>query len=376
MADTAVKLNKKQTGTVSGDTVLGALALAVAVVDAQGAVSYVNGAAEQLFHASSGYLIGHPLTEILPEDNPLFSLISQVRGEMSRVAEYGLTLESPRIGRHFMNVEASPLPDDPGHVILVFQERSIADKIDRQITQRGTARSMTAMAAMLAHEVKNPMSGIRGAAQLLEQTATDADRPLTTLIRDEVDRVCELIDRMGVFSDGLPLNRKAVNIHKVLNHVRKIAENGFGRRIRFVEAYDPSLPPVFGNRDQLVQVFLNLVKNAVEAAPETGGEVVLSTAYRHGVRFALPGSTSRVHLPLMISVQDNGEGIPDDLRPHLFEPFVTTKINGSGLGLPLVAKIIDDHGGVIEFDSNAGRTVFRVMLPVASNVSGADEENE
>lgn len=376
MADPVVKLKKGGAGAVPGDSILGALALAVAVVDGKGAVAYVNGAAEQLFRASSGYLLGHPLRELLPEDNPLFSLIHQVRGEMSRVAEYGLTLESPRIGRHFMNVEASPLPEYPGHVILVFQERSIADKIDRQITQRGTARSMTAMAAMLAHEVKNPMSGIRGAAQLLEQTANDADRPLTTLIRDEVDRVCELIDRMGVFSDGLPLSRKAVNIHKVLNHVRKIAENGFGRRIRFVEAYDPSLPPVFGNRDQLVQVFLNLVKNAVEASPESGGEVVLSTAYRHGVRFALPGSTSRVHLPLMISVQDNGEGIPDDLRPHLFEPFVTTKINGSGLGLPLVAKIIDDHGGVIEFDSSAGRTVFRVMLPVASDMAGTDEEYE
>jgi two-component system nitrogen regulation sensor histidine kinase GlnL len=245
-----------------------------------------------------------------------------------------------------------------------MQERTVATQIDRQLTHRGAARSVSAMAAMLAHEVKNPMSGIRGAAQLLEENLDPADRALTRLIRDEVDRVCGLVDRMEGFSTSDALQREGVNIHEVLGRVHALAWNGFGRHLRFVDNYDPSLPPAFGNRDQLVQVFLNLVKNAAEAAPAEGGEVVVTTAYRHGVRFAVSRNQSRIHLPLMISIQDNGEGIPDDIKAHLFEPFVTTKPNGTGLGLALVAKTIEEHGGVIEFESQPRNTLFRVMLPM------------
>jgi two-component system nitrogen regulation sensor histidine kinase GlnL len=169
---------------------------------------------------------------------------------------------------------------------------------------------------------------------------------------------------MDVFSARGPLQRKAVNIHEVLVRVRTLAENSFGRHLHFKENFDPSLPPVNGNHDQLVQVFLNLVKNAAEAAPEEGGEVLISTCYWHGVRFAVAGNHVRVHLPLMIAIQDNGEGIPEDIKPHLFEPFVSSKARGTGLGLSLVAKIIGDHGGVIEFESEPKRTVFRVRLPM------------
>jgi two-component system nitrogen regulation sensor histidine kinase GlnL len=232
------------------------------------------------------------------------------------------------------------------------------------LTHRNAARSVTAMAAMLAHEVKNPLSGIRGAAQLLEQDADEAGRELTQLICDETDRIVALVDRMEAFSDHRPIERSAVNIHEVLDRVRKVAQSGFARQIRVSEEYDPSLPPVDGNHDLLVQVFLNLVKNAAEAVPHSGGEITIATAYRHGLRLAVQGSGARVHLPLMVSITDNGPGIPEDLREHLFDPFVTTKRNGSGLGLALVAKVIGDHGGVIEFDSQPRRTVFRVFLPV------------
>lgn len=344
--------------------VLSALPVAVIALDAGDRIVLVNAAAENFLEASSPVLAGSPLRAHLSPDSPLFSLVRQARDRRVSVSEDGISLEGPRIGVRFATVTASALGDGDGSVALSIHERTIARKIDHQLVHRNAARSVTAMAAMLAHEVKNPLSGIRGAAQLLEQSVPAEDRELTRLITEETDRICALVDRMEVFSDSRPPARGPVNIHQVLEHVRLIAQNGFARQMRFVEGYDPSLPPVFGNRDQLVQVFLNLVKNAAEACPAAGGEITLATAYQHGIRLAVPGSDTPMSLPLVVSVQDNGEGIPDDLRPHLFDAFVTTKTNGTGLGLALVAKIIGDHGGVIEFDSQPRRTVFRVRLPI------------
>ncbi|HKO09848.1 MAG TPA: ATP-binding protein [Alphaproteobacteria bacterium] len=365
----------KRAPEVDAATVLNAIPDAVLVIGPSGQIRFANMAAENFFDTSALWLAGRVLCDLLPEDSPLFGLIGQVRGGLSSVSEYGVTLSTPRIGEHFVTAQVAQLPDEPDSVIVSLHEQSIARKIDHQLTHRNAARSVTAMAALLAHEVKNPLSGIRGAAQLLEQSAPAEDRELTRLICDETDRICALVDRMEVFSDGRPIEKGPVNIHAVLEHVRKVAQNGFAKQVRFIENYDPSLPPVAGSRDLLVQLFLNLVKNAAEAAPEKGGEIVLSTSYQHGVRLAVAASENRLQLPLLVSVQDNGDGIPDDLKSHLFDPFVTTKKDGTGLGLALAAKIVGDHGGIIEFDSEPRRTVFKVMLPLyrlASAASDAD----
>jgi two-component system nitrogen regulation sensor histidine kinase GlnL len=345
--------------------VLNAIARPILAIDGADRIGYLNQAAEQFFEASASSLVGRSLTEILPSDSPVFSLIAQVRADGHSITEYGVAIETPKIGAHLVSIDAAAVAEAPSSVILSLHERSIAGKIDRQLVHRNAARSVTAMAAMLAHELKNPLSGIRGAAQLLEPGASEEDRALTRLICDETDRIVALVDRMEMFSDERPIAREPVNIHEVLEHVRRVARSGFARNLRFIETYDPSLPPVYGNRDLLIQALLNLVKNAAEAVSEDDGEIVLSTGYRHGVRLAVSGSGRRVDLPLVIGIQDNGPGIPEDLRPHLFDPFVTTKLGGRGLGLALVAKIVGDHGGVIEIDGRPRRTVFRLMLPIA-----------
>jgi two-component system nitrogen regulation sensor histidine kinase GlnL len=356
-----------RSSSLDANVVLGAMGSAVLALDAGNVIAYANGGAEQLFACGTAYLCGNPLADFLPPDSPIQALIDQARTESISVAEHGIVIDTPRTGHRTVSVQVSPISEMPGCIVLGLNEQSIALKIGAHMTSRNAARSVSAMASILAHEVKNPLSGIRGAAQLLEQNATEDDRILTQLICDEADRIVALVDRMEAFSDKPLVARQAVNIHRVLEHVRRISEAGFARKVKIVENYDPSLPPVLGDRDQLIQVFLNLVKNAAEAVPEDGGEIILSTGYQHGLRLALPGSETRRHLPLVVSIQDNGPGIAADLRANLFDAFVTTKTSGSGLGLALVAKIIGDHGGVIEFDSVPRRTVFRVMLPMVQD---------
>src|SRR6185503_9403172 len=301
------------------EAILNALPNPVLLVAPDGRIVDANIAAESFFEISTQFLRRQSLKELVPFGSPLLALIDQVRSSGSPVNEYKVDLGTPRIGGdRQVDLHVAPLTERPGHIVVMLQERTIADKMDRQLTHRSAARSVIALAAMLAHEIKNPLSGIRGAAQLLEQAASSEDRMLTRVIGD---------DR--------PVARGPVNIHSVLDHVKRLAQSGSARNIRFIEDYDPSLPPVLANQDQLIQVFLNLVKNAAEAVADLGSdaEIHLTTAFRPGVRLSVPGKKSRVSLPLEFCVKDNGSGVPEDLLPNLFDPFVTTKQTGSGLGL-------------------------------------------
>ena len=352
---------------------LSALPFAVLAIERDSSIAYMNGAAEQFFEQGATGLRGRRLNQLLPTDSPLFSLIAQSIAGQTSVAEYDVSISFPRGRPRNVAITAAPMMDGSSLTVVSLHEQSIARRINNQIAHRNAARSVTGLAELLAHEVKNPLSGIRGAAQLLEGAVVEPeDINLTRLICEETDRICDLVDRMGLFSDG-ELNRSAVNIHLVLDRVRRVAQAGFGRHVEFVENYDPSLPAVYGNADQLIQVFLNIVKNACEAVPRTNGKITITTSFQHGIRLALPGGTSRVQLPLVVSVQDNGKGILEDVAANLFDPFVTSKVEGSGLGLALVAKVMGDHGGIVEFETSEEGTEFRLRLPMHTSKTGGND---
>lgn len=353
--------------TVNADAILEAIPSPLLVLDKEDGVTRVNQAAEQFFRSSAAALEKASLQDLIPHDSPILSLVRRARRKASSMTEYGVSLTTPRLGDHSLSVHASPIPGTDGAIAVAFQEASIAEQMDETLVQQGAVRSVSALARMLGHEVKNPLSGIRGAAQLLESMVDPQDRTLAQLIIRETDRIVKLVDQFDDFEDNPQIERSAVNIHEVLDQVLAVARAGFASEIRVRESFDPSLPPVFGNHDQLVQVFLNLVKNAAEAIQGEEGEIEVATAFRHGVRLAIPGVESRMYLPMVVMVRDNGAGVPEDIRRHLFDPFITTKKGGAGLGLSLAAKLVGDHGGLIHLESRPRRTEFSVMLPLIRN---------
>jgi two-component system, NtrC family, nitrogen regulation sensor histidine kinase GlnL len=253
--------------------------------------------------------------------------------------------------------------DNPDVVMLILSPREIADRLGRSLGAKSAARSAIGMAEMLAHEIKNPLAGISGAAQLLSMNLPPEDQEMTDLIVEETRRIVKLLEQVEQFGNVRPPDRKPVNIHDALDRARKSALVGFAAHMTIVEDYDPSLPPTLADSDQLMQVFLNLIKNAAEAC-RTGGTIRLHTFYDLSLRLRRKDGASAA-LPLNIEVIDDGPGIKSEIAASIFEPFVSGRENGTGLGLALVSRIISDHEGWISVDSVPGRTAFRVSLPLA-----------
>lgn len=355
--------------------VIDAIPNALIALDEDNNICLANSAAENFFQTSSAVLRRHTLADVVPFSSPVLNTVVQARNSAGAINEYAIAVGTPRHGgERIVDVQTALMTEDPRFVLIMLLERSMAHKIDRQLTSRSAARSVSGMAEMLAHEIKNPLAGIRGAAQLLEPGLGQEDRALARLICEETDRIRDLVDQMEVFSDDRPLDRKPVNIHMVLERVKQLILAGRRTSVTIREDYDPSLPPVLGNRDQLVQVFLNLAKNAMEAidAGGGGGEIQFTSAFRPGIRLTVPGTGERITLPLEVCVHDTGPGIPEELRQNIFDPFVTTKPGGKGLGLALVAKIVRDHGGIAECVERERGTTFRVLLPMLK--TGSDGE--
>ena len=330
------------------------------VISAEGGIAEVNDAAEGFCMASRKQMQGKGLVHFAGEGSAVVDAVMQAQSGMRSVVLHDVKVGWGGEARGVANVQATRL--GKGEVLLMLHTRSIADKMDRSLSHRNAARSVAGMAAMLAHEIRNPLAGISGAAQLLRSGLSAEDRELTEVIEDEAMRIGELVNRVEAFGEMGPTAVEPVNIHDIIDRAKRAAAAGFASHMRFKEVFDPSIPPTAGSVEQLMQVIVNLLKNAAEAVT-SGGVITLKTAYRPGVKLSLPGKRSQ-SLPIEISVKDNGPGIAPSILDDVFEPFVSTKANGTGLGLSLVSKIMADHGGVVDCKSDANGTEFRLLLPV------------
>ena len=338
-----------------------ALPVAVLIVDPDGRVAHANAACETLLNQSERALAGQRLEAILRT-----TAGDEQRRSGQGFAAYDTELTTARGQRIHADHLENEAADHPGWRVVVLHDRPASGAHPHRGERGAGARAAVGAAAMLAHEIKNPLSGIRGAAQLLALEGDD--RELTTLITTEVDRIAALIDRMQDFTDTRPLTLATENVYPLLDHTRRVAKAGFARSIAIEERFDPSLPPVLVDRDALLQVMLNLIKNACEALVNTASpRVILTTAYRHGMAVSAGPGRARRPLPIELTVTDNGPGAPSDIEGDLFQPFVSGRPEGKGLGLALVEKLVRDMGGIVQYarEGEPEMTVFRVLLPRA-----------
>ncbi|MGN6279223.1 MAG: two-component system sensor histidine kinase NtrB [Sphingomonas sp.] len=347
-------------GQPGADEWLAALPVAILTVAPDGTITRANPEAEQLLNMSERAMTGQPLKAALTP--PAFA-----QSDGQALAAFDTDVETTRAGRLRLDYLEAPLADRPGWRTITLHHAATSRRIGVTADRAAGARAAIGAAAMLAHEIKNPLSGIRGAAQLIA-SGGDSDGTLTTLITTEVDRIAALIDRMQDFTDTRPLKLSAANIYPLLDHARRVALAGFGQALAIEERFDPSLPDVLIDRDAFLQIVLNLLKNACEAARDSEPrQVVLTTAYRHGMAVGAAPGAPRLPLPIELCVIDSGPGAPAEIADHLFDPFVSGKPEGQGLGLALVDKLVRDMGGVVQYarEGEPEMTVFRLLLPRA-----------
>jgi two-component system nitrogen regulation sensor histidine kinase GlnL len=339
------------------------------LIDPGDAIAEVNPAAESFLNASARSLKGTPAFDTLAIDAPVEDQIRRVRKDQASLVMNRVDVGGGNIPPITCTVHLAPMMRMPGFILLMIEPRVLADRLGRSMSVKSAAKSAIGMAEMLAHEIKNPLAGITGAAQLLSMNLTSEDLELTDLIVSETRRIVKLLEQVEQFGNLRPPERKAVNIHDLLDRARKSASVGFAAHMKVVEDYDPSLPPTFVDADQMLQVFLNLLKNAAEATNGAPGTIRLHTFYDVSLR--LRRKDGPAALPLNVEIIDDGPGLPPEIAADVFDPFVSGRENGTGLGLALVSKIISDHDGWISVDSVPGRTVFRISLPVAPKETDA-----
>ncbi|MDU8941948.1 two-component system sensor histidine kinase NtrB [Ovoidimarina sediminis] len=357
---------------VFGEAIWTSLPVPAFLLDPGDVIAEVNPAAESFLNASARSLRGAPVFDKLMIDAPLDDAFRRVRSDQASLSINDVDVGTGDLKPQQCNVQIAPMNAMPGFVLILMEPRQLADRLGRAQSAKSAAKSAIGMAEMLAHEIKNPLAGITGAAQLLSMNLGGEDQEMTDLIVAEARRILALLEQVEQFGNLRPPACRAWNVHDLLERARKTASIGFAANMKIVEEYDPSLPPTWVDGDQLLQVFQNLMKNAAEAAGKEGGEIRIRTFYETSLRLRRKDGTAA--LPLHVEVIDDGPGLPPEIASNVFEPFVSGRENGTGLGLALVSKIIADHDGWISVDSVPGRTVFRVSLPLAPKETVNEED--
>lgn len=349
---------------MSFDDLWSSLPIPALTVSAEDTIGEINPAAEEFLNQSTKALKGRPVWDKLMVDAPMDAALARARVNGVPLFVNDVDVGSGERAPLQCNIQIAPLLGSTGGMLVLIEPRQYAGRMGRNSKSKTAAKSAIGMSEMLAHEIKNPLAGITGAAQLLSMNLTNGDREMTDLIVEETRRIVKLLEQVEEFGNVSPPQMKPVNIHDILDRARKSAALGFAAHMKIKETYDPSLPPTLGDGDQLLQVLLNLIKNAAEASKGKPGTIQLRTYYEHSLRLRRTDGTGR-SLPLQIEIMDDGPGLPPEIATDIFDPFVSGRENGTGLGLALVSKIISDHDGWITVDSVPGRTAFRISLPVA-----------
>ncbi len=342
------------------DRILDHLNTSVLLVDRRQVVHYLNVATENLFGLSRNQILGRPLAELLRDAGELISIVDRAFETWQPYARRELSLLSVS-GSEELTVDCavSPFEDrgDSSTVLLEIADATQHQRISRETALLNQVGGSRLMVRQLAHEIKNPLGGLRGAAQLLERQLSDASmREYTSIIISEADRLKTLVD--SLLGPGHTPHKELINVHELLQHVRQLLLADVPEGIVIERDYDPSLPPIKLDRNQIIQAMLNLGRNAVQALKHSG-RLILRTRALTSVSIG----TRRHRLVASIQFEDNGPGVPESLHDTLFYPFVTGRSEGTGLGLAIAQDLVSRHGGLIEFESRPGRTVFTLLLP-------------
>ena len=361
------------------DTLWNSLPVPGLLVDEESKICDMNPAAEGFLNHSTRSMIGYPVFDVLAVDAPIEEAFGRARKDNSVLIVNDVDVGTGDRAPLQCTLQIAPLIGSPGKFLFLLSTREFAGRITQGQTVKSAAKSAIGMAQMLAHEIKNPLAGIAGAAQLLSMSLPKQDLELTDLIVGETRRIAALLDQVEQFGNQRPPELAAVNLHDILDRARRSAILGFGANMTFVEDFDPSLPEAWVDADQLLQVILNLLKNASQAAGNGGGTIKMRTYYEYSLRLRRKDGGGKA-LPLQIEIQDDGPGLPPEIADDVFDPFVSGRENGTGLGLALVSKIISEHDGWISVDSVPGKTTFRISLPqvpraVRQEMKAAQEQN-
>ena len=362
MSTLTIKLQQSKTLMQPNQDILDNISTAVVALDAELRVVSLNSSGQDLLETSEARCLGHPIRKLVAQPETLMEVLKQVRASRNPIARRGMPLTLLSGREIHADLMLTPVPNNEHSISLLLEMQPVDRllKISREESLYNVQETTREMVRGLAHEIKNPLGGVRGAAQLLARELPDEGlAEYTNIIIREADRLRDLVDQL--LGPNKHMEARKLNIHEVLEHVLNLVSAETDNQVSLVRDYDPSLPDIFGDRSQLIQALLNIVRNALQAAT-SDQECVITLRSRPQRQFTI--GTRRHRLVCRLDIEDNGPGIPQDMLHTIFMPMVTGRAEGTGLGLTIAQSIITRHGGMVECASEPGNTRFSIYLPM------------